>query len=265
MDSMSALIAKVTAAAVINGEIIARIEEKRAGAFVVSEWNYRIAGKLGGNHERTPSGEEAENTSKKRRLETRKGKNRKSRKTGGSTAGEEERAWTFEPVPTQASATELIDGWRYSGEPLEDVEDVFKDNIDNSVTCFDDVIRLNTQIPPVARQFRRLADNEENRADIRKFLSNLEKLQVALGEVETLMMDVADKLSEDPDLHEHLDSIFRSFRALQEKLPQGHKMGLRLSCEPLPSRLSGRGRASRFGPASSKSSPGSSSESSSWS
>lgn len=107
--------------------------------------------------------------------------------------------------------TSRLSAWAYTGEDLEQPEDVFKDKLNYTLRSWADVVRLNGEIPPVAKQFRRLADIEENRDDIRKFLSNLERIQVAVGELEELTKDKEDPLSNDPRVEEGMREVVSGF------------------------------------------------------
>lgn len=128
-------------------------------------------------------------------------------------------AWTFTATPAKESVAQRLDAWEYSGEALDEPEDLFNDHVEYSLKTYADVVRLNEQLPAVGRKFLRLADNPGNREDLRVFVTNMERLQVAIGELHELTMDMKDSLSDDLTIREGMDELLAVFRKISTKLP----------------------------------------------
>lgn len=103
---------------------------------------------------------------------------------------------SFESVPVESPLCPLIDAWSAENvAALEEPKDFFHDNIDYSLRNYADVKRLQEQVPGVAEKWTFARDTPASRMQVRIFLSNLEKLQVAIGQLHKLSLDEHDPLS----------------------------------------------------------------------
>lgn len=87
-------------------------------------------------------------------------------------------------------ASDIIDRWCPSNI-LISVQDVFNDKIDFDCSCFADTIRLNREMPIVAKKYAFFDCTESALGVIQNFLNNLELLQTFLGEIEASLQETA--------------------------------------------------------------------------
>jgi hypothetical protein len=71
---------------------------------------------------------------------------------------------------------------------LHTVEDIFNDKLNYNCQRFADLERLNTDMLRVAFKYKLFGENAESTPYLQQFLENFEKIQVALGELETVVM-----------------------------------------------------------------------------
>jgi hypothetical protein len=128
--------------------------------------------------------------------------------------------WIVTSVPTIETVGRVLGAWEYSGEDLGEPDDLFNDRIDYSLKSYNDVVRLSQQVPIVGRKYLRLADQPGNREDLRLFLTNLERLQVAIGELHELTMDVSDPHSDDKTIQEGMGELVAAFHKVSSRLPE---------------------------------------------
>jgi hypothetical protein len=140
----------------------------------------------------------------------------KTEKGGSDDNGAQDapRPTTFVTEPVESRVRPLIDAW--TGENVEKLEvpkDFFNDKIDYKLANFADVKRLMEQVPTVAEKWTFARDTPSSRAQVRIFLGNLEKLQVALGQLHELIMDSPDPLkgSKQAEVEEGLELVERGW------------------------------------------------------
>jgi len=81
-------------------------------------------------------------------------------------------------------------------EQLHIVDDFFNDNIDYCCVNFEDVVRLNKEMARVGQKYR-IFDCTQTALDvIQSFLTNLEIIQIFLGEIEASLQDSQSCLDE---------------------------------------------------------------------
>eukprot|EP00587_Corethron_hystrix_P012492 CAMPEP_0113319962 /NCGR_PEP_ID=MMETSP0010_2-20120614/13950_1 /TAXON_ID=216773 ORGANISM="Corethron hystrix, Strain 308" /NCGR_SAMPLE_ID=MMETSP0010_2 /ASSEMBLY_ACC=CAM_ASM_000155 /LENGTH=176 /DNA_ID=CAMNT_0000177627 /DNA_START=133 /DNA_END=660 /DNA_ORIENTATION=- /assembly_acc=CAM_ASM_000155 len=104
----------------------------------------------------------------------------------------------FSAIPNRQYVKNLLHEWKYSGEALEKPDDIFNDKIDYNLKSYHNVKELIFFLPKVAEKFLTIARECPKVCKIlRIFLSNLERLQVALGELNALTVDKDDDISND--------------------------------------------------------------------
>uniref|UniRef100_A0A6U5MAC9 Uncharacterized protein n=1 Tax=Corethron hystrix TaxID=216773 RepID=A0A6U5MAC9_9STRA len=128
------------------------------------------------------------------------------------------------------TAKNIISGWKYSGEKLEALDEYFfEGSVDCSLENYDDLERLNKVMVQAANNFLEIArDCPKARLILRMFLSNLERLQVAIGDVHGLTMDVESKLPDDQELLDGLRTVCDGFEKIMKNLPRA---SLSLHCD----------------------------------
>ena len=140
--------------------------------------------------------------------------------------------WTFSSTPQQVRVSRLIQGWRYLGQEFEAAEDVFNDKIDYCMETYVDVTRLNADLLKVGSKYcDLLADKPKTRAGIRNFLTNLEIVQVALGQLNALLVNAEDTLGNSANISEGMTKIVSGFKKLQESFDTA---GLTVECSKSP-------------------------------
>lgn len=92
---------------------------------------------------------------------------------------------------------ELLNGWKYDGEPMEIPENFFRISDDYDSKNYADVRRLHTEFMTAAQGIERLKDVPENRTASKTILNDLEILQVAIGQLHALVLDARDLISDD--------------------------------------------------------------------
>jgi hypothetical protein len=144
---------------------------------------------------------------------------------------ESSRGWGIvtTPLKDEAALPERISEWEYAGEPLVDGEDIFNDQLDLTLKSFADVKRLTEHIPLVARKFARLADQEQNRADIKRVLGNMKLVSAAAVEILESTVDAEDSVSGSKELEVAMNAICDHFKVVQRILPEAT---LELRCGP---------------------------------
>jgi len=99
----------------------------------------------------------------------------------------------IERMPVRDSVGACLNGWRYSGEPLEIPDDVFNDHVDYTCETYQDVVRLNNVLPKVAKKYSEsLPDRPESYGFLLPHLHNVKKLKIAIQELKTLTVDFDD-------------------------------------------------------------------------
>uniref|UniRef100_A0A7S4KB10 Ubiquitin-like domain-containing protein n=1 Tax=Odontella aurita TaxID=265563 RepID=A0A7S4KB10_9STRA len=190
-ESLEVVGAKLKAVAKVNHEILDAIEASKH-KLVVSKYNYSLKCELSGQDATATAGQEA---------------------TGSKTP------WSFVATPQREGVATRVDRWRYTGEPLEAVEDIFNDNIIYRMNDHEDVTRLNKDLLRVGTKFcDLLADRPKPRSGARVFLRNLERVHVAVGELNNLVIDAKDEASGSEALEEGMKQIVSGFQKVKEEV-----------------------------------------------
>mmetsp|Transcript_12954 Transcript_12954/g.16350 ORF Transcript_12954/g.16350 Transcript_12954/m.16350 type:complete len:552 (+) Transcript_12954:224-1879(+) len=99
----------------------------------------------------------------------------------------------IERMPVRDSVGACINGWKYTGEPLEIPDDIFNDHIDYTLERYQDVVRLNSVLPKIAKKYAEsLPDRSESYRFLIPHLNNMKKIKVAVMELKTLTVDFDD-------------------------------------------------------------------------
>eukprot|EP01125_Pyxidicula_operculata_P005477 TRINITY_DN1940_c1_g1_i2.p1 TRINITY_DN1940_c1_g1~~TRINITY_DN1940_c1_g1_i2.p1 ORF type:complete len:394 (-),score=56.74 TRINITY_DN1940_c1_g1_i2:385-1566(-) len=117
----------------------------------------------------------------------------------------------------KCSAGDLVNGWT-TKTVLQTIEDpITQDKIDVKFTDFNDIVRLNEEMFKSARKFDYLEMNDTLLLSLTVYLENFERLQVSLGEIESLLQKddyhSIDKLIS--DFHERCEMEFNKIRNLE--------------------------------------------------
>jgi hypothetical protein len=107
-------------------------------------------------------------------------------------------------TPARQSVSALLRSWRYTGEPFAHY----------TIAGYADVVRLHGEF------LGKLTDRPDNREEhLRAFLTNLELLQVAIGQLHELTLDRPDSLSAHPKLLGGLEKVCDGFRDVSACFP----------------------------------------------
>jgi len=102
-----------------------------------------------------------------------------------------ENPWSLKKKSNTADVTELINKWRYSGESLEN--EIIFGKFNTNLHTFSDVARLIVLLKDLAMKYLDFViDRPQTREGLRNLLSNMERLQVALGELHGMTLDAID-------------------------------------------------------------------------
>ena len=112
--------------------------------------------------------------------------------------------------------------WKYTGEPLEKAEDVFNDKIRirHEMESYNDVKRLNDRelLEAGSKYCDILADKSKPRECLHIFLGDLKKVQVACGQLNELLFDAIDDVSNSEMFSEGMREIVSGFYKVQTNL-----------------------------------------------
>lgn len=103
----------------------------------------------------------------------------------------------FREAKQEQDAQQLISSFKpnISQSPLTAVDDIFNDRLNYTCSSFQDIVRLNADIPRVAQKFDLLRE-EKAVPYVRQFLENLNTLQVALGQLDGMLRDQESSLQQ---------------------------------------------------------------------
>ena len=183
-DSLETIGGKLKAIASVNKEIINEIESKKSGK-VTKEVNYDLVLEL-------------DQSNKIESIESK--------------------PWKLRSAPNVCLVSQRIDSWRYSGTQLEVPDGLFHGNIDYNLSTYEDVKRLNEDLLKHGSECCDvLMDKPATRAAVRIILRNLEIIQVAVGQLNELLIDAND---ESENIDQCLKSIATNFCKIQQALPE---------------------------------------------
>ena len=118
------------------------------------------------------------------------------------------------------SINDIIESWRYNGEPLTKEKIAFDDFVDLKLDQFDDLIRLHDAYDRLLEKYSRvLSDEIESCEAVEILLRNLEVLQVAVGEIHGLTLDVVDTTQMSEAIDSFMKNISSELKILESKVP----------------------------------------------
>ena len=111
-----------------------------------------------------------------------------SRKRKASEYYEDE-PWSFTTKTNKKKVKDMMNQWRYTGEHLEADSTIQHDDL--SLRTYENIGRVSHVLQQMGRTyFRHMTDNSETRADLRRVLTNMEIVQVKIGEIHEQVFDV---------------------------------------------------------------------------
>lgn len=129
--------------------------------------------------------------------------------------------WTFKTEKDIQEVSKLIHEWKYHGEPLE-VDGLFG-NINLDLKSYQDVARLTKDLKELGAKFMNVSSSSypiEDKVGLRNVLSNMERLQVALGELHEITMDVVDNIDADrKEMDIEMKKMVEAYQRISKKLP----------------------------------------------
>lgn len=124
----------------------------------------------------------------------------------------------IEAIPKETIVSDLIAQWRYKGESLEVLDDVFIDKIDYQLERYEDLRRLNETFLKVGSKYcDLLADRPKTRDGVTTFVKNLKTISGVIVEIEALTRDAVD-ISESPGVKRALEKLNSSAQYLRKEL-----------------------------------------------
>jgi hypothetical protein len=131
---------------------------------------------------------------------------------------EEDPAFQLTEQPSVVNAEYFIRDFQMTIQ-LHTIEDIFNHNLNYNCQRFADLERLNRDMLRVALKYKLFGENAESTPYLRKFLENFEKIQVALGELETAVMD---KQSIKETLQKRVDALNKEIKDLAQWITWSH-------------------------------------------
>jgi len=110
----------------------------------------------------------------------------------------------------------VIKSWKYVGESLLNETIAFDYFIDTSLKSFDDLLRLQTEYDRLTDRYSRLLkDDSESRIAVNILMTNLEILQVAIGDLHSQTIDVNDCIEGSHTIDQSVELVSKELEKLQ--------------------------------------------------
>ena len=118
------------------------------------------------------------------------------------------------------AVNDIIKSWVYSGEAMTKEVIAFHDFINLRVRKFEDLLRLHGDYRKLYDKYSQaLTDKDQSRAAVLGLLRNVERVQMAVGQVHEQVIDVKNTVQEDQDVIECLKTVSGALKTLERKVP----------------------------------------------
>jgi WD40 repeat protein len=125
--------------------------------------------------------------------------------------------YTMTATPVRNLVASCLEAWEYTGEPLEEVFDVFNDKTDFRMKIVSDVLRLNKDLCNLGCKYADLlSDRPRSRAGLKKIIGNMEKVVSAVEDLDRISSDATDGISE--EIQDEMAEISAVFDKMSSKL-----------------------------------------------
>jgi len=200
-DSLSTLLKKVHGIAIVNKDNLDFIHSRK-GQHIILEYQYSL------NIKTKPT--------KRRKTSNHTQKHSTSNHNDDS----EDELLNLSNHKHTKPVNDIIEAWKYKGDPLTAEKIAFDHFIDIKLNKFDDLVRLNNDYLSLHEKYSRVLNDEpESVAAVYGLLKNLEKVHVAIGEVHVQLLDAKDPM-EDKSILQSIKALSDDFASLKEKMPQ---------------------------------------------
>merc|ERR1712071_629708 len=113
----------------------------------------------------------------------------------------------------------IIEAWKYKGDPLTPEKIAFDHFIDIKLNKFDDLVRLNNDYLSLHEKYSRVLNDEpESVTAVYGLLKNLEKVHVAIGEVHVQLLDAKDSVQGNEIIFQRIKNISYEYDKLKEEI-----------------------------------------------
>jgi len=192
-DSIHVLLKKVKAISTVNSESLGFIESRK-GQKVVSNYRYTLEFKAG-------------------ILEQERSNSNLANRVG-------EKPVQLRTKRTLRSVDEIINTWRYSGEPLAREDLGFEEFINRRINKYEDLVEIHFHYENLIERYTKvLTDALEARQALRTLLINLERLQVAIGEIHSQTIDEHNSVEGNRSLEQRIKDLSNELKQLQQQVP----------------------------------------------
>jgi len=108
--------------------------------------------------------------------------------------------YIFTATPVRNLGASCLEAYEYTGEPLEEVFDVFNDKTDFGLKTVSDVLRLNKELVNLGCKYADLlSDRPKTRAGLKKIIANMGKVETAVADLDGITLDAEDVISDEID------------------------------------------------------------------
>jgi hypothetical protein len=126
-------------------------------------------------------------------------------------------AYTMTATAVRNLVASCLEAWEYTGEPLEEVFDVFNDKTDFNMKNVSDVLRLNKELCNLGCKYADLlSDRPRSRAGLKKIIGNMEKVVTAVEDLDRISLDAKDDISE--EIQDEMSEVSAIFDKMSSKL-----------------------------------------------
>lgn len=134
-------------------------------------------------------------------------------------SGQNETFWSVLTKKKTHHVGALLQSWKYNGESLE-AEPLFGLDVDLTLLQYGDICRLVGSFVELGKKYSKfLSDGPETRVALRIVLSNMERIQVALGQLHQMTLDVEDSVGNNAKLKNAMSKILEGFEELTGVIP----------------------------------------------
>lgn len=126
--------------------------------------------------------------------------------------------WALKTTPFEKDVMRLIKEWTYEGDPLEPELIVRRDDL--TLRKYEDVIRLVPALQELAETYSTMMlDRLETRGGLRTILTNMEKVQVALGCLHEKTVNAPSFVEDDLNVKQGMGKIVEGIRQVSRTIP----------------------------------------------
>lgn len=132
---------------------------------------------------------------------------------------EGEPTWVIDAIPVKKQVTTCVNAWKYEGEPLDKIDNIFNDDIDYEIKTLEDVDRLSKQFHGIGMKYALLIYRPKLHESLLLIVSNMQKLQAATDDLHVLSVDFEDSISQGPKVTKGMNDILTAYKSVTSNFP----------------------------------------------